>query len=78
MRIVRTPAGAVILDETGRLAGRGAYVCRTGDCLDNAIDQGRPQPGAQDPAPAGRLRDALAGSLTNTDMTIEGGARGQE
>ena len=42
------------LDETGRAAGRGAYVCRTGDCLDKAIDQGRPQPGAQDPAPAGR------------------------
>ena len=33
----------------GRLAGRGAYVCRTGDCLDKAIDQGRPQPGARRP-----------------------------
>lgn len=33
MRVVRTPAGEVRLDPTGRENGRGAYVCRDGDCL---------------------------------------------
>ena len=29
MRVVRTPAGEIILDASGRAPGRGAYVCRT-------------------------------------------------
>jgi predicted RNA-binding protein YlxR (DUF448 family) len=37
---VRRPGGAVVLDETGRLAGRGAYVCSTGSCLVEAIEKG--------------------------------------
>ena len=35
-RIVRTPDGAVSFDATGRLAGRGAYVCGVG-CLEKAL-----------------------------------------
>ena len=77
MRIVRTPTGDVILDETGRAAGRGAYVCRTGDCLDKALTKGALSRALKTPLPP-ETRDALAGSLTNTDMNIEGGARGQE
>ena len=75
MRIVRTVTGDVILDETGRSAGRGAYVCRTGDCLEKALTKGALSRALKTPLPA-ETRDALAGSLTNTD--IEGGARGQE
>lgn len=37
VRIVRTPLGAVEIDETGKKAGRGAYLCRTRDCWDNAL-----------------------------------------
>ena len=33
MRIVRTPEGDLLLDKTGKLPGRGAYVCDTVDCL---------------------------------------------
>ncbi len=76
MRIARTPAGDVMLDESGRAAGRGAYVCRTGDCLDTAIKKGALSRALKTPLPAD-LRDALAGSL-NPNQTIEGGARGQE
>jgi predicted RNA-binding protein YlxR (DUF448 family) len=36
-RIVRTPLGTVEIDETGKKAGRGAYLCRTRDCWDNAL-----------------------------------------
>ncbi|MDX1665454.1 MAG: YlxR family protein [Candidatus Promineifilaceae bacterium] len=35
-RIVRTPEGAVIVDATGRQAGRGAYLCNRESCWDRA------------------------------------------
>lgn len=37
VRIVRTPEGALQLDPTGRMNGRGAYVCRDTACLDKAL-----------------------------------------
>jgi len=37
LRIVRTPDGRVVLDTTGRLPGRGAYLCRESACLSAAI-----------------------------------------
>ena len=33
IRIVRTVEGEIALDTTGRLNGRGAYVCKNKDCL---------------------------------------------
>jgi hypothetical protein len=39
LRIVRTPLGAVQVDPTGKLAGRGAYVCRDENCIAQAIKQ---------------------------------------
>jgi len=39
LRIVRTPLGAVKVDPTGKLAGRGAYVCRDENCIAQAIKQ---------------------------------------
>lgn len=36
-RIVRTPEGSVVLDTTGRANGRGAYLCRSVECLERAI-----------------------------------------
>jgi predicted RNA-binding protein YlxR (DUF448 family) len=77
MRIVRTPAGDVVLDETGRTAGRGAYVCRSADCLDKAITKGALTRALKTALPDD-LRTALSGGLTDTNTTIEGGARGQE
>ncbi len=76
MRIVRTPGGDVLLDESGRAAGRGAYICRSADCLDKAIKKGALSRALKTPLPI-ELQAALAGGLTNT-ITIEGGARGQE
>ena len=37
IRIVRTPEGEVVVDLTGRKNGRGAYLCRSRDCLARAI-----------------------------------------
>jgi predicted RNA-binding protein YlxR (DUF448 family) len=69
----------VLADESGRAAGRGAYVCRTEICLDKAFTKGALSRALKTPIPAD-LREALAGSITNTTMNtiIEGGVRGQE
>jgi hypothetical protein len=37
VRIVRTPEGAVMVDDTGKRSGRGAYVCRQGNCWETAL-----------------------------------------
>jgi hypothetical protein len=39
LRVVRSPEGAVSIDTTGRKPGRGAYVCRSAECLKRAIKQ---------------------------------------
>ncbi len=39
IRVVRSPEGEVSLDPVGKKPGRGAYVCRQGDCLAKAIRQ---------------------------------------
>jgi predicted RNA-binding protein YlxR (DUF448 family) len=40
VRIVRTPAGAVVVDPTGKAAGRGAYLCRQAQCWSTAVRRG--------------------------------------
>jgi hypothetical protein len=79
MRVVRTPSGDVTLDPSGRAAGRGAYICRSVECLDRAVAKGALSRALKTPLPSD-LREALAVSLMNlnTDTMIEGGARGQE
>lgn len=37
IRIVRTPTGEIELDETGKKAGRGAYICPSAACLQKAV-----------------------------------------
>ena len=76
--MVRTPSGAVEVDSIGRAAGRGAYVCRTAECIDTAIKKGALTRALKTPLPVD-LRDALAAGIA-APMTapIEGGARGQE
>ena len=36
IRVVRTPEGTVTLDFSGKLNGRGAYLCPKADCLKKA------------------------------------------
>jgi len=40
LRIVRTPAGEVVYDPTGKANGRGAYVCSDEGCLTGAFEKG--------------------------------------
>lgn len=41
IRIVRTPAGAVEVDEQGKKAGRGAYLCRDRGCWEAGLKKNR-------------------------------------
>ena len=62
IRLVRRPDGTVVVDETGRLPGRGAYLCRKEECW------------RQGPA---RLEYALKTSLSPADKE-KLAARGRE
>ena len=36
VRIIKTAEGNILLDKTGRMNGRGAYICRSVECLEKA------------------------------------------
>jgi hypothetical protein len=40
-RIVRTPDGQVILDETGKANGRGMYLCKSPNCWEKGLKKDR-------------------------------------
>lgn len=37
VRVVKSPEGEISIDATGKKNGRGAYVCKSSDCLKKAI-----------------------------------------
>lgn len=39
LRVVRKSDGSVEIDPTGKAAGRGAYVCKSGDCMHTAVQK---------------------------------------
>ncbi|MBR1823211.1 MAG: YlxR family protein [Ruminococcus sp.] len=36
IRVVKSPEGEISLDFKGKAAGRGAYICRSAECLEKA------------------------------------------
>jgi predicted RNA-binding protein YlxR (DUF448 family) len=63
VRVVRTPAGEVRVDATGKLSGRGAYVCPDAECVDRAVRGGRLAGILERPMPetlADSLKDAAS------------------
>jgi predicted RNA-binding protein YlxR (DUF448 family) len=77
VRIVRTPDRRIVVDETGRLAGRGAYVCRTAACLTIANTRGALSRALETPVPTALLASIQLTPDHQHEIT-EGGARGQE
>jgi uncharacterized protein len=63
------------IDESGRLAGRGAYLCRDAACWTLAAERGALGRALEATVPT-ELREVLGKGPTM--MTDEGGARGQE
>ena len=41
VRVVRTPQATVQVDPTGKLSGRGAYLCASRTCWEEAIKKDR-------------------------------------
>ncbi len=52
IRIVRTPEDAIVLDKTGKKAGRGAYLCPDTQCFRVAIKGKRLQKALERDIPA--------------------------
>lgn len=37
IRIVRTPENKIVIDKTGKVSGRGAYVCKNEECFKKSV-----------------------------------------
>ena len=37
IRVVRTPDGNIIVDKTGKVSGRGAYLCKNEECFKKSV-----------------------------------------
>ena len=51
IRVVRTPAGEILVDSGGKLAGRGAYLCPQDSCIQLAYKAKRLQKALESPIP---------------------------
>ena len=76
IRIVRTPGGELKIDESGRLAGRGAYLCRDAACWTTALERGTLGRALEANVTA-ELREAMTAEAARL-TTIEGGTSGKE
>lgn len=66
IRVVRTPSGEIKVDPTGKLSGRGAYVCPTPACATAGLKESRLQHALEVPMPdtlAVELRQAVDAAL---------------
>ncbi len=73
VRIVRTPGGEVRVDPTGKLSGRGAYVCAEAACVDRALRGGRLEGVLERPISEDAARDlraAAARPLTSREPVV--------
>ncbi len=55
LRVVRTPEGNVLIDDVGKLSGRGAYLCQNKECPEKAIDQNKLEKALKCSIPEGLL-----------------------
>jgi predicted RNA-binding protein YlxR (DUF448 family) len=66
VRIVRDPEGKIFVDKTGKASGRGAYICPSVDCLEQAIKGKRLERALERSVPPeilSSLKEQLEGSL---------------
>lgn len=62
IRILRTPEGEIVIDETGKKSGRGAYICKSAECLKKAKKSRRLEAGLDCRVPD-EVYDRLEGEL---------------
>lgn len=66
IRIVRSPEGEITLDFTGKKSGRGAYICRSFECLKKARKAKRPDHQLKTSIPD-EIYDMLEAELKNDE-----------
>ena len=66
VRVLRTPEGEIILDPTGKKSGRGAYICKSRECLKRARKSGRIEQ-SLDCSVSAEIYAVLEESLENAD-----------
>ena len=71
VRVVRSPEGRVSVDLRGKAPGRGAYVCRSADCLKKAL-RSKALGRALDVEIPPEIYDALAAQMEEPDGTGTG------
>ena len=71
VRVVRSPEGTVRLDLRGKAPGRGAYVCRSADCLKRAL-RSRAIGRSLDVEIPPEIYDALTAQMEEADGTDTG------
>jgi uncharacterized protein len=76
LRVVRSPEGEISFDLTGRKNGRGAYVCRSQDCLLKAIRQHQLERAFSAPI-SDAVRDALMAQLPDLPPPEASDAQGE-
>ncbi len=65
LRIVKSAAGEVSFDPVGKAPGRGAYICRSQQCLEKAVRQRQLERALEtkiDEAVYARLKEELGGT----------------
>ena len=74
MRVVRKPDGSVVLDRSGTLEGRGAYLCADGACWVTALKRSALQRALRTSLPT-ELRTRLEhGDVNAVRVTTDHGA----
>jgi predicted RNA-binding protein YlxR (DUF448 family) len=71
---VRTPDGSVLVDETGTLPGRGAYVCADAACWALAMRRSALQRALHVPLPAGLTERSEHGAVVASPVSTGRGA----
>ena len=62
IRVVRTPDGSIVIDRTGKISGRGAYICPSSSCFKKAVKARRFESGLSVSIPT-EVFDALLREL---------------
>ena len=78
LRVVRTSDGRMAIDTSGRLAGRGAYLCADGSCWRTALQKNNLSRALEVPLSDDVRAHLESGAITHDLTNTQGGARGQE
>ena len=76
LRVVRSPEGEISFDLTGRKPGRGAYVCRSAACLDQAVRKRQLERACSAPG-SDAVRESLLAQMPDLPAAPEESADGE-